>query len=147
MLAATWAVGYGLSLILQDRGIWASAVYDTARLVPGSPPSWGIILSVGGLMMFVGMHLGRRGLMRYGAWIGLLWHFFFVVSLSKEVIEGDMSMSPVVNYTVAFVAYAILIVTYRGKNAIRHASQESNQSARLDDRPRNAGLQHPSAHH
>lgn len=64
--------------------------------------------------------------MRYGAWTCLIWHFFFVVSLSRAVIDDDLSLSPVVNYAVAFVAYGILIVTYRRKNAIRYTSQKGH---------------------
>lgn len=123
MLASTWALVYGLTLIVQDRSIWAYPAYNLASAVPGSPPTWGYILCIGGLLMFAGMHFGIRRVMSAGTWICLLWHFSFVVTLSQAVWNDDLSASPLVNYAVAFVAYGLLVITYRGKNAVRNAPQ------------------------
>jgi len=122
MLGATWAIVYGMSLIVQDSSIWAASTYDTAKILPCSPTSWGVILTLGGLFMFIGMFFGKSLFMTSGAMICALWNLFFGISLGKAFLHDGLSFSPLSTYFALMGAYIVCFLTYRRRNAIRRSS-------------------------
>lgn len=125
MWMATCAAGYGLSLIVGGDPIWAGPAYDTARLLPASPESWGVALLVGALMVVGGMFTGRRRILLVGMWVGLLWNFFFALSFLSQFVQlrlddhpgQPLGLGPFVTYLFISGLFALRISTYRGKNA------------------------------
>ncbi|QGJ87270.1 hypothetical protein SEA_WOCKET_24 [Gordonia phage Wocket] len=125
MWVATVAGAYGISLIHGGDPIWVGHAYDTAKLLPGSPESWGVILLTGSLLMFVGMFAGRRKVFLSGVVTAMLWNLFFALSFLNEYIElrvDDIPGNPLglggfITYLGISVIFALLTSTYRGKNA------------------------------
>lgn len=124
MWLATAAFLYGLSL-MEGKAIWVGHAYDTAKLLPGSPQSWGAILIAGSILMFAGMFTGRRSVFLTGLVTAMLWNLFFALSFLKEYIElrfddepgAPLGLGACVTYLGISGVFALLISTYRGKNA------------------------------
>lgn len=132
-LTSILATASGLSLIIQGQDIWALGVYDTAKTLPGSPGSWGIISVLAGVIMFAGMYLNpdhkasdphrrNRHLMKLGLGVGGAWNFFFAISFMDEAYKGNIAWQPVFVYVFLMCVYGVLFYTYKGSNAIQRTS-------------------------
>ncbi|ANA86005.1 hypothetical protein BH766_gp35 [Gordonia phage Demosthenes] len=120
------ATASGLSLVIQGEAIWALGVYDTAKTLPQSPESWGLIAILAGILMFIGMYWGKHKVMKAGACIAGLWNFFFALSFCDEAYKGNIAWQPVILYFITALVYAVLFYTYKGSNAVQRA--ETRQS-------------------
>lgn len=118
MALATYNVAGGLFLTFQDRDIWGLPVYDTAKELPGSPPSWGVLMFLAGLMIFAGMGMGKHVVLKCGAALGGLWNFFFAITLADEVYKGSIGAQPIVLYGFLVLGHIIVFYTYKGSNAL-----------------------------
>ena len=126
MFMATMALLYGFTLIQGGDPIWVGHAYDTARILPGSPESWGVILLLGAAFMMTGMLRDYRRLYLAGNWIAILWNLFFALSFLREAIKvriDDDAGSPLgfgafVTYLGISGIFVLLVNTYRGKNAL-----------------------------
>lgn len=121
-MAGILATASGMSLLVQGEPIWALGIYDTAKTLPGSPESWGIISILVGVLMFIGMYWGRRLFMKYGCLLGALWNFFFAVSFMDEAYKGNLGWQPVFTYLFLMGVYGLAFVTYKGSNAVQRTS-------------------------
>lgn len=125
MWLATWAAAYGAALIQGGDPIWAAHAYDTAKLLPGSPESWGAVLLTAALLMFGGMFTGRRRPFLTGVVVAMLWNLFFAGSFLKEYIDlrlDDVPGNPLglggfITYLFIGGLFGLRISTYRRKNA------------------------------
>ncbi|USH45098.1 membrane protein [Gordonia phage Camerico] len=117
MILATWAIFCGSSLFMQDNAIWQYAYYDTAKIIPGSPDSWGCALFICGLAVLVGMFFGVPRMVTW-ACLGIgAWNFFFALGLAREAAaHPDFSYTPVINYLAISLWALSCIPTYRRRN-------------------------------
>ena len=131
MVLATWAIFCGSSLFFQDDLIWQFSFYDTAKIVPGSPDTWGFILFTSGWAIMAGMFFGVPRLLTWACAMIGLWNLFFAISILREAINHpEFSYTPVINY-MAFSFWAFIsIPTYRKRNlsAIYKAAQGRKKS-------------------
>ncbi|QDM56370.1 membrane protein [Gordonia phage Sidious] len=124
MWLATAAGAYGLSL-MEGKSIWVGHAYDTARLLPGSPQSWGAILLASAALIGMGMFTGRRTVLLTGITGAMLWNLFFALSFLKEYIElrvddvpgAPLGLGACITYLGISGVFALLTSTYREKNA------------------------------
>ncbi|QZD97542.1 membrane protein [Gordonia phage LonelyBoi] len=124
MWLATAAGAYGLSL-MEGASIWVGHAYDTARLLPGSPQSWGAILMTVAVLIGVGMFTGKRSILLSGIAGAMLWNLFFALSFLKEYIElrtdgvpgAPLGLGVCITYLGISGVFLLLISTYREKNA------------------------------
>ncbi|AOE44548.1 hypothetical protein SEA_JUMBO_37 [Gordonia phage Jumbo] len=118
MLYATWGFFYGLALVAQPDQIWAFGYYETAKMVPGSPDSWGIFSMIGGILIFIGMMVRPKpALCAMGLAFLVVWNFFFAFSFFREYLN-DMSIGfqPCITYLVLCLWGITLVSTYRKRN-------------------------------
>lgn len=127
MLAATWAVLYGIVTVIGGEPIWRIPAYDTALLVPYSPESWAFVLIAIGLSIFVAMHIGNRKLMFTGLFLGGAWNLFFAMSFFIEWWDthrgngpsDGIGLGPTVTYLFISGVFLLRVNTYRSKNAAK----------------------------
>ena len=96
-MLGTWAIVHGLLTILNGAARWASPVYDTVRLLPGSPYTWGVILVCAGILVLwaslkgIDLNLPLIGNDTYksyrlvkntGLWIIAIWCSLFAIGVA-----------------------------------------------------------------
>lgn len=113
-LLSFFALLQGLSIILGGESRWSSRAFAVALLFPGSPPSWGVVLGVGGIASLIGSYAGKHRLITIGHFICSAWSVFLCLSFALAAFLDELaSITGVWAYAFMAVAYALFGVTYK----------------------------------
>lgn len=120
-----FALTIGLVTALGDSARWDSLIYDTARVVPGAPGTWGWTLTAFSIMAGVGFWFNtgrsRRWLLCGGLFMCSVWGLFLGLSFLNEfAASGQVSALGVILMGMLTVLYMMRAVLYWG--ATRPAS-------------------------
>lgn len=78
---------------------WSAAVWDSALNVPGAPATWGVVILVAGLCMWVGRRLNapwKRQAFRVGCMTGSVW-FALLAGFWLTAFLDDMNQDRIAN--------------------------------------------------
>jgi hypothetical protein len=76
-----WGFLAGLLLFLSGERRWVGPSYDILEVLPGSPYTWGLLISFAGLMVVLGSLKQNRFMRNFGLYFIAVWCLFFSVGL------------------------------------------------------------------
>lgn len=120
-LLATYAILQGGNIILGGVERWSADAFAVAKLLPGAPPSWGVLLFVCGVVALAGSLKGRHtpvvaGMLGCSVWSGFFALSFFIVMFQNP----RASSTGVFAYGTFCILFALMAVAYReSRKALR----------------------------
>ncbi|UAK38466.1 hypothetical protein K8O93_01275 [Gordonia bronchialis] len=89
-LYGLFGIGFGLLAFCFGDSLWGARAYDTAKLVPGAPQSWGALSALFGVMVICGPLLGKRYGWRVsaaGSWLIGVWCYVFAIFFAVDALK------------------------------------------------------------
>jgi hypothetical protein len=103
------AATLGLAVYLGGMDRFGGAPFATARLVPGSPWTWGLVIGLAGVLTLVGAAMNSRRFLRTGLFIQAFWYLFFDISLiAAAVADPHVPLTGCVIYLM--ISAVVLVV-------------------------------------
>lgn len=107
---------------------WASAIWETALAIPGAPATWGVVLLIGGVLMYRTRDCDSprtRRIHRAGCTISMAWWamiaFFWAITIADDLIglylQGDPTNGMANPFGVPMCLYLAVIYARRAKLA------------------------------
>lgn len=124
-----FAILQGSFIIFGGLDRWSSPSFAAALLLPGSPPSWGIILVILGLSALVGSHMARLRPVIFGMFGGAAWCAFFAMAFGVTAMQNSLaSTTGVWAYGLIGTLYGLIGLTYRQSRKLRKSALHRDHS-------------------
>lgn len=113
-LLATFAILQGLNITFGGARRWGTDAFVIAMLVPGAPPTWGVVLLILGIIALVGSLKARFTPVVIGMLGGSVWCGFFALSFAISTLRNENAATTGVWAYGAFaVLFALIAVAYK----------------------------------
>lgn len=113
-LTATFAILQGIAIIVGGPERWRGLSFQIALMVPGSPPTWGYLILVAGIVAAVGTFTGSMRAVSYSMFIATAWSGMFAITfIIGAILHGESALTAIVTYSMIAIWFAILGVVYR----------------------------------
>lgn len=113
-LLGTFAVVHGVMVIYGGRKRWSSPLYEVAVSVPYAPLSWGLPLTLAGLLVMAASLAGWRRLTSVGLFCVAVWCAFFAFSFFTAAMSYDnLPFSVALTYGTFAVGGIVLSIAHR----------------------------------
>lgn len=86
---AVYALFIGVSILLGGQNRFAAPAYQIALKVPGAPWTWGVIILVSGIVLSVGIMLGKTRITAAGAFLAMFWSLMFSVPFAVALVKTE----------------------------------------------------------
>ena len=107
---ATYAVVIGVTILLGGRARFAGLSYEAALNTPGAPTSWGIWISMAGLVAITGTFLAKPRVVMIGTFFAALWCLLFASAFAIAALKHDQANTTGM-WTYLVLAVAFLVLT------------------------------------
>lgn len=118
-LLATFAILQGLNITFGGRNRWAGDSFAVALMLPGAPPTWGVILTLLGVSALAGSLTGRYTPVIVGMYGASIWSGFFAITFGLSAVSNPLASTTGVW---AYGTFAVLFIL------VAHAFKESRKS-------------------
>jgi hypothetical protein len=113
-LSAGYALVQGVSILVGGEKRFSASAYSVALSVPGAPWVWGVFLVVAGLLMAVGLAIGRDLIAAVGAFMVSVWSALFAITFAAASIQyEEANLTAMWVYGKDAVFFAIMAVILR----------------------------------
>lgn len=113
-LLATFSLLQGLNIIVGGPDRWAGRSFAVALLLPGAPPTWGVILFLFGLISMYGSIRGRFTPVVVGSFGSAVWCAFFTLSMGITALSDRLAATTgVFTYGALAILFVLVGVAYK----------------------------------
>ncbi len=110
----------GLNIILGGKDRWTGQGYAVALLLPGAPPSWGVILLATGLISIMGSVIKKNTVAMAGLYLSAIWSAFFSLSFAIASVEYPLAgTTGIWTYATLAFLYALFGVGHKESQKAR----------------------------
>jgi hypothetical protein len=119
-LTGTWAVVIGVSILFGGERRFSGPSYTYALQLPGAPPSWGVWILVGGLLVVAASLQGQRVMLFAALLVCALWSLSFATCTFLSLLDiNDAGGTGTPTYLYIGVLSIFLAAAYRMKPAVK----------------------------